>query len=138
MPARPISSTGLEYIIKLHMHHQMLHALSNVICIVKLYMHLYTLYASLNFIKTKDKIIYQMALHCSRIPLFNALSNLLTDLARSYYNHFIKYTAIDPFLSLFCTGTCDLLSEFIQWTANTLYIFARPRANQHTDHGQAP
>ena len=61
-----------------------------------------------------------MALLCSRIPLFNALSDLLTDLERFFYNHFTRCTAIDPFLSILCAGTGDLVSEFIQRTANTL------------------
>jgi hypothetical protein len=65
-------------------------------------------------------MIDKMALLCSSIPLFNALSDLLTDLERSFYNHFIKRTAIDPFLGLLCAGTGDLVREFIQRTANTL------------------
>jgi len=65
-------------------------------------------------------MIDKMALLCSSIPLFNALSDLLTDLQRSSYNHFIKRTAIDPFPAYVCAGTGNLVSEFIQWTANTL------------------
>jgi hypothetical protein len=62
----------------------------------------------------------KMALFCSSIPLFNALSDLLRDVERSFYNHFIKRTAIDPILGSLCSGTGDLVSEFIQRTANTL------------------
>jgi len=40
-------------------------------------------------------MIDKMALSCSSIPLFNALSDLLTDLERSFYNHFIKRSVID-------------------------------------------
>ena len=65
-------------------------------------------------------MIGKMALLYSNIPLFNALSDLLTDLERSFYNHFIKRTAIDTFLSSLCAVTSDLVSEFIQRTANTL------------------
>jgi len=65
-------------------------------------------------------MIDKMALLCSSIPLFNALSDLLTDLERSFYNHFIKRTASDPFLGIFCAGTGDFASECIQRTANTL------------------
>jgi hypothetical protein len=65
-------------------------------------------------------MIDKMALPCSSIPLCCALSDLLTDLERSFYNHFINRTAIDPFLGFLCAGTGDLVSEFIQRTANTL------------------
>ena len=65
-------------------------------------------------------MIDKMALLCSSIPLINALSDLLTDLERSFYNHFIKCTTIDPFISFLCPGTGHLVSEFIQRTANTL------------------
>jgi len=65
-------------------------------------------------------MINKMALLCSSIPLFNALSDYLTDLERSFYNHFIKRTAIDPFLGFLCGGTGDFVSEFIQCTGNTL------------------
>jgi hypothetical protein len=65
-------------------------------------------------------MIDKMALLCSRIPLFNALSDNLTDLERSFYNDFIKRTAIDPFLGLLYAETGNLATEFIQWTANTL------------------
>jgi len=67
-----------------------------------------------------DKIIHKMALLCSSIPLFNALSNLLTDPERSILNHFIKCIAIDPFLGILCAGTGNWVSKFIQQTANTL------------------
>jgi len=46
-------------------------------------------------------MIDKMALLCSSIPLFNALSDLLTVLERSFCNHFINRTAIDYFLGLF-------------------------------------
>jgi len=65
-------------------------------------------------------MIDKMALLCLSIPLLNPLSDLLTDLERSFYNHFIKRAAIDPFLSFLCAGTGDLVSEFTQRTANTL------------------
>jgi hypothetical protein len=65
-------------------------------------------------------MIDKMALLCSSIPLFNAVSDHLTDLERSFYNHFVKCTAIDLFLGFRCAGTGDLVSEFIQRTANTL------------------
>ena len=65
-------------------------------------------------------MIDKMAVLCSSIPLFNTLSDLLTDLERSSYNHFIKCTNIDPFLGFLCAVTGDLVSEFIQRTANTL------------------
>ena len=65
-------------------------------------------------------MIDKMALLCSSIPLFNELSDLLTDLEDSFCNHFIKRTAIDSILSFVCAGTGDLVSEFIQRTANTL------------------
>jgi hypothetical protein len=50
-------------------------------------------------------MIDKMAILCSSIPVFNAPSDLLTDLERSFYNHFIKRTTIDPFLSFLCAGT---------------------------------
>jgi len=65
-------------------------------------------------------MIDKMALLCSSIPVFNALSHLLTDLERASYDRFIKCTAIDPFFGFLCVGTGDLVSEFVQWTANTL------------------
>ena len=65
-------------------------------------------------------MIDRMALLYSSIRFFNGLSDLLTDLQRSSYNHFIKRTAIDPFLGFLCAGTGNLVSEFIQQTANTL------------------
>jgi hypothetical protein len=63
---------------------------------------------------------YKMALLCSGIPLFNALSDLLTDLEHSVYHHFIKRTAIDPFRGCLCAETGDFVSEFIQQTANSV------------------
>jgi hypothetical protein len=83
-------------------------------------MHCHTLYAWTNFILTKGKVIDKMALLCSSIPLFNALSDLLTDAKRYSNNHFIERTTIDPFFRLLCAGTGDEVSEFIQRTANTL------------------
>jgi len=68
----------------------------------------------------------KMALLCSSIPLFNALSDLLTDLEHSFYNHFIKLTAIDSFLGYLSAGTGNLGKEFIQQTASTLYPFGTP------------
>jgi len=65
-------------------------------------------------------MIDKMALLCSNIPLFNAVSDLLADLERSFYNHFIKHTTIDPFLGCLGAGTGDLVSEFIQRTAISL------------------
>jgi len=65
-------------------------------------------------------MIDKKALLCSSIPLFNALSDHLTDRKRSFYNHFIKRTASDPFPGLLCAGTGDWVSEFIQRTANSL------------------
>jgi len=120
-PTRPISSTGLgvycqtfycqtwyaspnfKSIVKLYLHCQ------NFRCIVKLYMHCQALYASSNFIciirlyrhrQTLYKMIDKMALLCSNIPVFNTLSDLLTDLMRSVRKHFIKRIAIDPVLGL--------------------------------------
>jgi hypothetical protein len=54
-----------------------------------------------------DKVIDKMALLCSSIPLFNALSDLLTDAKRYSNNHFIEHTTIDPFLRFLCAGTGD-------------------------------
>jgi hypothetical protein len=65
-------------------------------------------------------MINKMALLCSSIPFIQRTSDLLTDLKRSFHNHFIKCTAIDLFFSLLYAGTGDLVSEFIQWTANAL------------------
>jgi hypothetical protein len=65
-------------------------------------------------------MVDKMPLVCSSMTLINALSDLLTDLKHSTYNDLIKRTAIDPMLGLVCAGTSDLVSEFIQWTANTL------------------
>jgi hypothetical protein len=65
-------------------------------------------------------MIDKMAPLCSSIPLFNALSDLLTYLERSFYNHIIKDTAIDPFFGFLCAGTGDFVREFIQQTTITL------------------
>ena len=73
-------------------------------------------------------MIDKMSFLCSSIPLFNALSDLLTELERPSYNHFIKHTPIDPFLGFLCAGTRDLVSDFIQQTSNTLWPFGRRRA----------
>jgi len=62
----------------------------------------------------------KMTLLCSSIPLFKALSDLLTDLEGSFYNCFIKCTAIDPILGLPCEETGDLVREFIERSAITL------------------
>ena len=66
--------------VKLLKHCQTLHALSYFICIIKLHMHCQTLYALSNFIYTKDKMIDKMTLLGPSMPLFNALSDLRTDL----------------------------------------------------------
>lgn len=43
-------------------------------------------------------MIDKMAHRCSSIPSFNVLSDLLIDLVGSFYNHFLKFSAIDSFL----------------------------------------
>jgi len=73
-------------------------------------------------------MIDQMALLYSSIPVFNTLSDLRTDLERSFPNHSIECTAIDRLLGVLCAGTGDLVSDFIQQTSNTLLPFGRPRA----------
>jgi hypothetical protein len=69
-----------------------------------------------------------MSLLCLSIPLLHALSYLLTDLELSFYNRFMKCTAIDPFLSFLGAGTANLVSRFIQRTTNTLLQFGTPQA----------
>jgi len=78
-------------------------------------------------------MIDKMALLCSSIPLFNALSDLLTDLEHSFDNHFIKHTAIDPFLGILCAGTGDLVSGFIQWTLTIWQTSSHATSTQTTD-----
>lgn len=53
-------------------------------------------------------MINKMPLLWSSIPLFNTLSNYMTDLMHSHHDHFIYRTA------------SDLLSEFVQRTDNTI------------------
>lgn len=67
-----------------------------------------------------DKMIDKMAPLCSSIPLFNTLSDLLTDSDASILNNFIKCIAIDPFLHILCADTGHWVSIFIQQTANTV------------------
>jgi len=73
-------------------------------------------------------MIDKMALLCSSIPMFNALSDYLTDLENSLNNHCIKRTAIDTLLSMICLGAGDLVSTVIQLSTNTLEQFCRLRA----------
>lgn len=47
-------------------------------------------------------MIDKMALLYSSSPSFKTLSNPLTDLEWSCYNHFITCMAIDPFLGFLC------------------------------------
>lgn len=64
-------------------------------------------------------MIVKMELLLSSMPLFNARSNCLTYLERSFYYHFIKRTASDLFLAFLCAATANLASKYIQWTAKT-------------------
>jgi len=90
-------------------------------------MHLQTSWGLSKCIWTQDNMIDKMAHRCSSIPSFNVLSDLLIDLVGSFYNHFLKFSAIDSFLGWLCAGTGDVVNALIQQTANTLPPFRQPQ-----------